>query len=333
MIEKNLTETKTALEDFFLNYARAAMDMQDNEKILVNIKIKTKNYEKNPDIPSAIQMSASVKDLKKYYTGKMDEGKMKKALVYETTSAANQKKDIDVMANIFDTFLEKDNKMWISDDATDGIYLNGFGAVFNVPVPLSKSALPMHINFEVLEKKLADTKVKLNEQREKIEEKIKKIQVEHDNENSDGRKVIKKKYKYNVDSNTEKNKVFVYTTDEGEETKMTVHGDSIDLDLDMDVNVESDGDNTFIFSTKTGFDEAKVDSIMNKTKDDIIKTLSIYGSTLKSVKSDELINVNLKMESYKEDKSMSITCRKKDVEDYSNGKIDYNKFIDRIKIK
>lgn len=328
-VETKLNEAQTALEDFFLNYARSAMDMKNEEKILVNIKVKNNHYSSVPDVPSMIQMSANVKDLKKYYTGKLDEKKMKKLLTYETTNQENQKKDIEVMENIFDTFLEKESAVWISDDATDGFYLKGFGAVFNIPVSHSRDFMPMSINFEVLEEKIEASKAKLEETAAKLEENLKKIEEHY--YDSDGKKVTKKKYKWNSDANDASDNVYVYTSDNGDEASVTVRADSIDMDVD--VTVDSDGKEKVVFLRTSEFDETKIDSIMNKTKEDVIKTLSIYGSTLKSVKSDEMVNINLKMDAYKKEKSISLICPKKNIDDYTNGKIDYDKFVSRIKIK
>ena len=342
-IDEKLNETRVSLEDFMLNYARGAMSMKDNEKIMINIKFKeTMRGNKNLKTPVYMQMSANVTDLKKYYSGKLSETKMKKALKYEAPLEAPSNKDIDVMEDIFDTFLDKDNDFINLHNATSGTYLDGFGAVFNIPVSSGRGILPMSMNFEVLEKKLEDGAKQIEVHAKALEEKIAKMEVLHKNskdkmdekEKNKEKKVIKKDYKWKQKSDDEDSHVYFYTSDDDENTTVTVHGDSLTLDMDIDVDCDVDGErNIFVFGDHFKIDDTKIDSIMNKTKDEVIKTLSIYGSTLKSVKDNENVNVNLEFDSHEKDRDINLVCSKKNINDYTNGKIDYDKFIKNIKVK
>lgn len=64
-IDQKLKETKTVMEDFMLNYARGAMKLKDNEKVLINIKFNpTIRVEKELKTPLYLQMTANVANLK-----------------------------------------------------------------------------------------------------------------------------------------------------------------------------------------------------------------------------------------------------------------------------
>ena len=321
LIEQKLKDVKTALEDFFVNYTRSAKIMKDNEKILVNIDLKNgRSFGGKDESVNGLQMEANVSDLKKFYSGKMNENKMKSKLKYITKNANHKNKDIEIMQNIFDTFLEKENEIWSRNDKSEGIYLPGFGAIFTIPVASSNSFLPMSVDFEVLERKLGEQTRKIEIHAKNLEKQVKKMELKL------------KKEKNNLKD--KKVHTYIYSTDEKKDTDLIVDGDSMTIDIDLDIDDDgNENENIFIYRGRHKLDEAQIDSIMNKTKDDIIQTLSIYGSTLKSVQSNEKININLDLDAYQNKKSMSLICKKKDILDYSNGKISYEKFVDAIKIK
>ncbi|MBN2280365.1 MAG: hypothetical protein JXQ65_07285 [Candidatus Marinimicrobia bacterium] len=338
-VKNKLNETQQAMEDFMLNYARGALGLKDNEKIMVSIKFKNSiRDEKKLEIPAYLQMTAEVADLKKYYAGKMNEDKMRKALRYEAPLESPGNKDIEVMEGIFDTFLEKEKDLIGLRKATNGLYLEGFGAVFNIPVTSGRGILPMSMNFEVLEKKLQDGAKQIEIHAKTLEDKLRQLELkkehaenqETEKQENEARKIEKEEFIWqeNYDKNAD-SRVYVYKTDDN--NPVTVDDDSMDIKVQVDIS--DDGNNIFVFGNQLKMTEARVDSIMNQTKDEVIKTLSIYGSTLKSVKDNENVIINLQWDSHEKDKDINLICSKKNIAEYSGGKIAYDAFVKNITIR
>lgn len=316
-VDKKLQAVRETLEDFFMNYTRGAMEMDDQETIMVTIKIdRNGRMEKKYEIPAYIQMSASVADLQRFFRGKMDEDKLKRKLVFNAPTSDYQKKDIEVMINIFDTFLEKESELWNKRNKSDGFYLKGFGAVFNIPIAGSLDFLPIQVNTRVIQKKMIDAQREL----EKAQKKLEKFRVKVDKEEKEKDEEARV-YKYNY--RTDKDSHIVVSSDDEKE---------IEVDVQVESGLKGDVETDIITFSGSKFSEAELDSIMNKTQEDIIKTLSIYGATLKSVQPDEKISVNIKLNNISSNLERNILCRKQDVLDYTNGKISYPEFRKRFAV-
>jgi hypothetical protein len=307
IIDDKLRKVITALEDFFINYTRVAVSMKDDEKIAVNIQIHQQSGEKEMTIPAFIKITATTEDLKKYYTGKYDEDKMKKKLVIETPNKNFQKKDVEVMCNIFDTFLEKQQEFWNKSNKTAGFYIEGYGAIFNIPVTGKNIFPPITINTKLIQEKVE----KAQKQMEKSQEKLKKFYLKFEQDKND---TATRSYNYS------------WTTNDSGETAITVNNN---FDSNLNIDVTRKGKNELITFGGSRYKEAEMDSLLTETREAVMRTLSIYGPTLKSIQTNEKININITTGS----KTISLVCRKKDIEDYNSGKIDYKKFLRQFDVK
>ncbi len=280
LIQETIQQVEEELINFFMNYTRSALTLPEKEQIMIRIDIKD-NFKSDNITPVMICGSVSVADLKQYFNGKISDSNLKRRITINKPTALTQNKDIEVMANIFDTFLEKGSKFWETRHATTGYYLEGYGAIFNIPANITPK-LPFKINTGAIQKKL-----------EAAQKSLMKYQVKLEKEMSD--------------NDSEKTAIFMDRQD-----------DSLDHEVDAEL------------VSYQGYSDAQLDSILQQTKKDIIKTLSIYGSTLKSVKKNENIYIHIDLNRYDDKKSINLKARKKDIMHYTSGKLDYEKFSDRI---
>ncbi len=316
-IDKKLEMVKEILLEFFFNYTRGTLEMKESEKIMVNLKVdRSRHLDRKYNIPAVIQMTATVADLKRFYRGKMDESKLEQKLIFNAPTSDNQKKDIEVMTNIFDTFLEKKSEFWNKRNKSTGFYLEGFGAVFNVPIAGNTEFFPFQVNTKVIQKKMENVQQEL----EKAQKKLENFKVKADKEQEKDNKTSVHKYKYKTDKDSH----IVASSDDNE---------NIDINVQVESDLEGDIETDIISFSGSEFSATELDSIMDKTQEDIIKTLSIYGATLKSVQPDEKISVKINLNNTSAKQERNLSCKKQDVLDYTAGKIDYSEFAQRFVVK
>lgn len=138
-------EVVSRITDFLKNYASTIGQLSDEESVMViygafnqsrSYNVVLYNSQGNTDRQEVkalpvISVSAKVKDLADYRSGKIDDAKMKDRIHVEI---AEDKKypDLQIMANIFESALEgsEDNGFRMMRDASY-MMLENFGAIFN----------------------------------------------------------------------------------------------------------------------------------------------------------------------------------------------------------
>jgi len=317
-IEKKINTTVDLLYNFFADYTRSVMNLSDNEVIVINIDMgeKKSGYNeksKESNIPQHIRMTAKIGDLKKYHTGKYSLDKLKNKISLEKIYDTAYQREINIMEKIFDTALNKNTDGFLySESESDGLYIPGFGALFSIPIKISGSdSYVFSFNSDELIKKAVNLKKTIAFQG-------KKLHLEREVARNKGKDIKKKE---------------VIIRSDGDSITIDIDDDdSLDILGDIDVEEPEEHEHIFQFFSEDKFSEEQVDSITNEIQDEVIEILSLYGSTLKSVKDNEMINITLDLGNINKDEKINILAKKSDIEKCSLGKMKYDTFKKSITI-
>ena len=141
--EKQLSVLKDGMVEFLGNYADAIGQLKPDDRITVLVDLSEFDrlpgvsrlrfqQEKQKKPVAMLEMSAIKRDILAYRTGKLNSNTFrKKVFVAEKTADEMVNKNIEILADIFDTALgQKYQKGFSSARDATGIYLKGLGALF-----------------------------------------------------------------------------------------------------------------------------------------------------------------------------------------------------------
>jgi len=317
-IEKSLQKTEELLTKFYLDYASMVKSLKESDQICVNINNNEPtfigNYDEELQVPIQLQTCVGISELQDFRRGKTNETKLRSLIKIERIYAKDQDHDIDIMERILDKALgQESNRQFLSfKGQTNGMYLDGFGAVFFSPL----SSFDRLEKFVVLKTYEIERKVKQHEARIKQEEKrIKQEEARiKQKEASIAQKEASKKQK---SRDTE-----VLVLPKPVEPAEPV--EPVEFDFDFDFN----------FGESAKLTGHELDSLINVTTDNIIKVLGQYGATLKKVTKDEYVLVSFEISVPRGEKTSSVCLKvtRSDIERFARDEIDFVKFKKAIEI-
>lgn len=144
-------EVVNLLTEFLMNYASTIGQLGDNENIMIiygaNATSSYRGYvlvtsgisvsDNKSQEASVISVSAQVKDLRDYRSGKISEAKLKER-IHVTTSKDREYTDLKVMSNIFETALEEvEGSGFRMLRGANYMLFDNFGAIFSFDVRFS----------------------------------------------------------------------------------------------------------------------------------------------------------------------------------------------------
>ena len=182
--EVNESSVNKRMTEFLKSYAPTIGQLKDNEQVLIifgsrknshekrvllgrlrtlsesavainnNPTVRTQNTtstdpEKETEVLPIFSASVTKKDLDNYRSGKLNEQSFQEKIRF---ASSDQKEELDlkVMSNIFSTALETGEKKGFrtSERNTNYLFLNNFGALFNIDVRYSSSAIRFSTNID-----------------------------------------------------------------------------------------------------------------------------------------------------------------------------------------
>ncbi|MCR9133161.1 MAG: hypothetical protein NXI08_11320 [bacterium] len=140
------TTVKRRITEFLMDYASTIGQLKDDEQVMViygaqtgsnrtvwNYRIAVNDVvvdeQSNKGLP-VISASVTVKDLKEYRSGKLDEGKIKDRISF-ATSEGKEYMDLKVMGNIFETAFRESDTGFRMSGTPNYLLLDNFGAIFS----------------------------------------------------------------------------------------------------------------------------------------------------------------------------------------------------------
>ncbi len=302
---EKLTEAKTLLHEFYLDYASAVKTLDDGERICVNIRL-TNDYEllrneAKSKIPGQLRVCVRVADLNDYRRGKVDREEMLKRIDFQEIYGDRADRVIEIMSRVIDTALKADRYRGFPGlgSQTRGMYLADFGALFFSPSSI------MEVNIEKkirrIERETEDMEAELERHREierEFEREVRKIE-ETLPELEDDEIVVKKA-----------------PSADSIKIKMIKKPVIVDIDRKFDLSA------------------SERDSILNIIQKNLLELLGQYGHTLRKVKEDQYILIAAELQSIgqAEDDYLYLKVQKKDILKFSRECIDFDKFRQQAKV-
>jgi hypothetical protein len=295
-VEEKIAETRELLEKFYVDYASAVKSLRPEDRICVNIRIKSEPSlpfeNKKNQIPEAIRTCVKVAELEKYRRGKIDDSQLINAIQYSKTFDNGDGRDLEIMERILDTSMKQSSRRNIPNryGNTRGMYLEGFGALFFTPITLVEKNVDLIVkNLEQVEEKLKEHEKKLAEFEDSLEE------------DDDSDLVIVKP----------------------KPPKITVRSRDDDTQIIIQDKYECE------------LSQSQIDSIITNLQNELIEIVGQYGSTIRPVQKNECIMLAVDLDAPFTSRDygwLYIKVQKADIDLYMRDALRFDEFKRRVKI-
>ncbi len=313
-ISEKVAQTKKLLTQFYIDYASAVKSLNPDERIVVNIRIRDRNYEYFYDdnkekAPNQLRSDVKADDLIKFRQGKLSEDQLIQKIKFTESYGEKSDHEIEIMENILNTALGKSSSKsaLALTGGTRGLYLENFGVLFFSPASIIDKSVKVFVkNLSKFEKQTREFEREAREFEHKTKEFERKTRE------------IELKAKEH-EKNQEKTPTEPPEPPEAPEAP--------EIDVDVDVNWNSD--------QILGQDKAEVDSIINSMSDQILELLGQYGHTMRKVKDNEwiMVAVDFNYKVWDSDANrLYIKVKKSDLLKYNRDEINLDVLKKNVKI-